>query len=59
MTTELPGQAFPIPLAKFVQTLKGTPDEVYTHLLRLHHAGENATPNQWRDKVAALKNTRV
>jgi hypothetical protein len=46
------GREFPIPLGKFIASLAKTPEEVWGHLLSLHHQGENHTVTEWRELLA-------
>ena len=39
---------FPVPFAKFAKTLVGTPDEVWTKLVKIRHGREKHTPTEWR-----------
>lgn len=38
----------PVPVRAFLKNLRGTPDEVYSRLLQIHHAHQNMTPTAWR-----------
>jgi hypothetical protein len=44
-------QEFPIPLAKFAKTLKGTRDEVWVRLLQQQHGRENHTQDEWKGLI--------
>lgn len=39
---------FPVPFAEFVAHIKGTPDEVYTVLLRRMYGDRPRLPSEWR-----------
>jgi len=45
----------PVPFAAYAQALKGTPDEVYTKLLRIEHGGLPRPPSVWAQLLNALR----
>ena len=52
-------QAFPVPLARFLPSLKGTADEIWGRLLKLEHGSEKHTLEEWQAVLAALRNQEV
>lgn len=50
---------FPAPLARFLESLIGTPDEVWSRLLILEHNGQNMKPQEWRTVLGEMKASPV
>jgi hypothetical protein len=48
-------QEFPIPLQRFVLSLRKTHEEVWSKLLKLDYAGQAHTPSEWRVILNAMK----
>lgn len=46
---------FPIPFNQFAQSLRGTDDEVFTHLLRTRHGSEKHLDSEWRALLEAAR----
>jgi hypothetical protein len=44
-------QEFPMPFSRFVETLKGTEDEVWSVWLGKMHGRENHTLGEWQDLI--------
>ncbi len=42
-----PNAVFPIPVKRFIETLKGTPDEIWSRLLLSAHKMESRVPADW------------
>lgn len=47
---------YPVPFATFVRTLKSTPDEIWSKLLKQRHGTKNMTPTEWRAALQRLRN---
>lgn len=47
--------AFPVPVKRFLPTLKGTQDEIWSKLLVLAHGQEKHTPKDWLKVLDGLK----
>lgn len=58
-TQVAPGADFNVPLAAFLSSLKGTPDEIWTRLLKLDHGREIHTLSGWADTLKNLRNRRI
>ena len=46
---------FPIPLKRFLLTLRKTPNEVWSRLLMMDYGAENHTLTEWKGILAALR----
>lgn len=42
-------EEFPIPCRRFIATLRGTPDEIWSKHLQIQHGIENHTMTEWRN----------
>lgn len=49
------GTQFPVPVAMYNKTLKGSPDEVYCHLLATLHGSKKYTMAGWKAVLIALR----
>lgn len=49
-----PGE-YPVPFAVFAASIKGTPDEVFTKLLKIRSGATPRVPSAWRTAVDALR----
>lgn len=47
---------FPVPLAVFAKGLKGTPDEIWSRLLKIRHGSEKHTPVEWQRLIERARN---
>ena len=45
---------FPVPVTKFLETVRATPDEVWGKLLVLQHGTEKHTATEWKALLTAL-----
>lgn len=50
---------FPVPLAMFAARLVGTPDEVWTGVLRLHHKREKHSELEWYRLIDSHRDART
>ena len=50
---------FPIPAGAFVRQLRGTSDEIWSHLLQLEYGGQNKLLADWQAVLADLKARKV
>lgn len=46
---------FPVPFAVFAASIKGTPDEVYSLLLKIDCGDRPRTPTEWQARLHALR----
>jgi hypothetical protein len=46
---------FPVPLARFLPTLRKTHDEVWSRLLKTAHGNEKHTPAEWQALISKYK----
>ena len=49
------GVEFPVPFARFASTLRGTPEEVFTKLIKIQHGREKHTISEWHELIEALR----
>ena len=54
-TPPTPAAEAPVPFAIFAAALKGTPDEVYTKLMRWEHGGLPQPMSAWKMLLDALR----
>lgn len=52
-----PATAFPIPLTAFLAKIRGTKDEVWGRLLKIHHGREKRTEADWRAAIGKIAST--
>lgn len=50
-----PQDEFPVPLSRFLPTLRRTPDEVWSKLLQLNHSKEKLTMSGWKALLNTMK----